>query len=151
MPTRADRAAAQWSYRRRRSGVDGKGRAGESAHDSREGIRSEGERARGGPPRRSARRRRRPRHRPARDPRVEALKPGAVGSGELLDRYLARVERLHPRLNAIVTLDVERARIAADAADAARARGEMLGPLHGLPMTVKDTLETAGVRTTAGA
>jgi amidase len=46
---------------------------------------------------------------------------------------------------------VERARHAADAADAARARGTLLGPLHGLPMTVKDTFETAGLRTTAGA
>ena len=44
-----------------------------------------------------------------------------------------------------------RARARADAADAARARGASLGPLHGLPMTVKDTLETAGLRTTAGA
>ncbi len=82
---------------------------------------------------------------------VAALRTGAVGSRELLDLYLARVERLNPALNAVVTLDVERARAAAEAADAARARGELLGPLHGLPMTVKDTLETAGVRTTAGA
>lgn len=79
------------------------------------------------------------------------LRDGAVGARELLELYLARVERLNPRLNAIVTLDVERARASADAADAARARGTSLGPLHGLPMTVKDTFETAGVRTTAGA
>jgi amidase len=82
---------------------------------------------------------------------VAALRTGEVGSRELLDRYLARVERLNPALNAVVTLDVERARAAADAADAARLRGAALGPLHGLPMTVKDTLETAGLRTTAGA
>ena len=82
---------------------------------------------------------------------VAALKRGDVGARELLDHYVARVERLNPAFNAVVTLDVERARRAADAADTARARGETLGPLHGLPMTIKDTLETAGLRTTAGA
>src|SRR6476646_9242012 len=82
---------------------------------------------------------------------VAMLQKGDVGSRELLDHYVARVERLNPALNAVVTLDVERARKAADAADQARARGAILGPLHGLPMTVKDTLETAGLRTTAGA
>ena len=82
---------------------------------------------------------------------VAALRAGEVGARELLDVYLARVDRLNPPLNAVVTLDVERARAAADAADAARARGASLGALHGLPMTVKDTLETAGLRTTAGA
>jgi amidase len=82
---------------------------------------------------------------------VAALAHGEVGARELLDHYLARVERLNPHLNAVVTLDVARARAAADAADAARARGALLGPLHGLPMTIKDTLETAGLRTTAGA
>jgi amidase len=74
-----------------------------------------------------------------------------VGSRELLEHFLARIDRLNSKINAVVTLDVERARHAADAADAARARGTLLGPLHGLPMTVKDTFETAGLRTTAGA
>jgi amidase len=82
---------------------------------------------------------------------VAALREGTLGSRELLESYLQRIERHNPRLNAVVTLDVERARRTADAADAARARGQSLGPLHGLPMTVKDTLETAGLRTTAGA
>ena len=80
-----------------------------------------------------------------------ALGRGEIGARELLDHYLDRVERLNPRVNAVVTLDVEGARRAADTADTSRARGGTLGPLHGLPMTVKDTLETAGVRTTAGA
>ncbi len=80
-----------------------------------------------------------------------AIRAGTVGSRELLEHYLGRVERLNPRLNAIVTLDVERARARADAADAARARGESLGPLHGVPMTIKDSIETAGLRTTSGA
>jgi amidase len=80
-----------------------------------------------------------------------AIRKREVSSAELLDHYLARVERLNPKLNAVVTLDVERARKRAREADQALARGEVWGPLHGLPMTVKDTIETAGVRTTAGA
>lgn len=74
-----------------------------------------------------------------------------LSSRELLEHYAARVERLNPPLNAVVTLDLERARARADAADAARARGESWGPLHGLPVTIKDTFETEGLRTTAGA
>ena len=79
-----------------------------------------------------------------------AVRAREVSARELLELHLQRVERLNPPLNAIVTLDVERARHAADAADAALARGEVLGPLHGVPMTIKDTFEVAGVRTTAG-
>ncbi len=79
-----------------------------------------------------------------------ALRRREVGSRELLEHQLARIERLNPGLNAVVTLDAERARAAADAADRALAKSESLGPLHGLPMTVKDTFETAGLRTTCG-
>jgi amidase len=61
------------------------------------------------------------------------------------------VERLNPKLNAVITVDAERARERADEADRALARGEARGPLHGLPMTIKDTFETAAMRTTAGA
>ena len=82
---------------------------------------------------------------------VRALKAKEVGSRELLDHLLARVEEHNPQLNAVVTLDPERARAAADAADAATARDEDLGPLHGLPMTVKDAFETEGLLTTCGA
>ena len=79
-----------------------------------------------------------------------ALRRGEVGSRELLEHHLARIERLGPGLNAVVTLDLERARAAADAADRTLATGEAKGPLCGLPMTVKDTFETAGLRTTCG-
>lgn len=74
-----------------------------------------------------------------------------LSSRELLEHYAARVARLNEPLNAVVTLDLERARRRADVADAALARGESLGPLHGLPVTIKDTFETADLRTTAGA
>jgi amidase len=68
----------------------------------------------------------------------------------LLAAYLDPIARVGSRVNAVVTLD-ERAGDLAAAADRASARGEPLGPLHGLPVTVKDTIETAGLRTTAGA
>src|SRR4029453_10032348 len=70
---------------------------------------------------------------------------------ELLDLYLARAERLNPRINAIVAWDVERARERARAADAATARGASWGPLHGVPMTIKDSIEVVGMPTTSGA
>ena len=81
---------------------------------------------------------------------AEAIRRRELSSRELLDHYLSRVERLNPPLNAVVTLDPDGARRAADAADAAVARGEVVGPLHGVPMTIKDTYETAGMRTTCG-
>jgi len=81
---------------------------------------------------------------------AEALRAKEVSSRELLALYLDRIERLNPAINAVVTLDEERAYQRADEADEALARGEVWGPLHGLPMTVKDAFETAGLRTTGG-
>ena len=81
---------------------------------------------------------------------ADAIRRREVSSRELLAHYLARVDELNPPLNAVVTLDVDGASAAADAADAALARGDDLGPLHGVPMTVKDTYLTAGMRTTCG-
>ncbi len=81
---------------------------------------------------------------------ADAIRRRDVSSRELLEHYLARVERLNPPLNAVVTLDPDGARLAADAADASLARGEDTGPLHGVPMTIKDSYQTAGMRTTCG-
>jgi amidase len=72
-------------------------------------------------------------------------------SEELLDAHLERIERHNPTLNAVVALDVDRARARARAADDARRHGESWGPLHGLPMTIKDSFETEGLVTTSGA
>src|SRR6188472_2984600 len=80
-----------------------------------------------------------------------AIRSRLISSRELLELYLGRIERFNPALNAIVTLDADRARAEADAADAAIARGDDLGPLHGVPITIKDSIETAGMRTTSGA
>lgn len=74
-----------------------------------------------------------------------------VSSREVLDYFLARVERLDGPINSVVTIDADRARAEAEAADAALARGEVRGPLHGVPMTIKDSFQTAGMRTTSGA
>jgi amidase len=68
----------------------------------------------------------------------------------VLDAHLAHIARYNPPLNAIVTLDEERAHMRAKEADAALARGDVWGPLHGVPITIKDAIETAGVRTTGG-
>ena len=74
-----------------------------------------------------------------------------VSARELVDAHLERIDRLDPGINAIVTLDAEGARAAADAADAALAAGEPVGPLHGLPVAHKDTHATGGMRTTWGS
>src|SRR6202045_3863162 len=72
------------------------------------------------------------------------------GCVELLDFYLARAERHNPALNAIVVWQLEQARERARAADAALARGESWGPLHGVPMTVKESFNVEGLPTTWG-
>jgi amidase len=79
---------------------------------------------------------------------LNLLRTRKLGSLELLDTQLARVERLNPKLNAVVALDVEGARAAARAADNAPA--DRRGPLHGLPMTIKDAYEVVGMTATCG-
>ena len=79
------------------------------------------------------------------------LRDGDVSSAELVDACIARIEAANPALNAVVAKDYDRARETAQLAAAARAKGETLGALHGLPMTIKDSLETAGLVTTSGA
>ncbi|MDQ5850286.1 MAG: amidase family protein, partial [Pseudomonadota bacterium] len=73
-----------------------------------------------------------------------------MSASELVELHLARIARHNPALNAICTLDEAGARRRAAEADRALARGELWGALHGVPMTIKDALETAGLRTTAG-
>ncbi|MGQ0586986.1 MAG: amidase [Gammaproteobacteria bacterium] len=79
------------------------------------------------------------------------LRERRLSAVELLDRYRARCERLNPALNAIIATNFDAARERARQADAASARGESWGPLHGLPMTIKDTIEVAGMPTVCGA
>ncbi|MBI5506055.1 MAG: amidase [Deltaproteobacteria bacterium] len=73
-----------------------------------------------------------------------------LSSRELLQAFARRIETHNPTLNAVVTLDLERAERRALEADEATAHGKSWGPLHGLPVTIKDSLETEGLKTTAG-
>lgn len=73
-----------------------------------------------------------------------------IGAVELLELHLAREARTHAAVNAVVRQDVERARAEARAIDEARARGETLGPLAGLPMTVKDAFDIGGMPAHSG-
>ncbi|MBA57047.1 MAG: amidase [Pseudomonadales bacterium] len=82
---------------------------------------------------------------------LQEMKDGKLTSRQLLDYYIKRIERLNPQLNAVVATDYSAARARADAADKARSEGENWGPLHGLPMTVKDTYEVVGMPCVAGA
>jgi amidase len=79
-----------------------------------------------------------------------AIRAREIGCRELLEHYLARVEQHNPALNAIIVTDLSRARQRADAADAALARGESWGALHGLPITVKESFDVIGMPTTWG-
>ncbi|MGA1038233.1 MAG: amidase family protein [Ilumatobacteraceae bacterium] len=87
---------------------------------------------------------------PATD-QLTALQSREISAVELLDEHVERHKMLHSRLNAVVTTDIERARQQAAKIDDARSNGVDLGPLAGLPMTVKDALATAGMRSTGGA
>lgn len=81
---------------------------------------------------------------------VKAIKTRRVSPVEVAETYLERIAELNPALNAVVTFapDVlERAKAAEDAL----MRGELSGALHGVPLTIKDTIETAGLRTTSGS
>ena len=82
---------------------------------------------------------------------ARAIRRGDISSVELTTLVLERIKRHNSTLNAIVTLTADAALAQAKAADEALARGEWRGPFHGVPCTVKDTFEVAGVRTTAGA
>jgi amidase len=80
-----------------------------------------------------------------------ALARREISSRELLEAYLENIEAVNPAVNAVVTLDADAAFAAAGAADAVRASGAEVGSLHGVPMTIKDSIETAGMRTTSGS
>jgi amidase len=82
---------------------------------------------------------------------ARALRAREVSCVELLDAHAERFEARHEAINAIVLPRFEAAREEASAADAAIARGEPLGPLHGVPFTVKEVIGVAGMPTTNGS
>ena len=79
-----------------------------------------------------------------------ALRRREISAVELLDLYLDRIEKYNPALNAIVVFDTEAARAAAQTADTVLASGAETGPLHGVPMTVKESFDLAGHPSTFG-
>ena len=81
---------------------------------------------------------------------ADLVRERKVGCLELLDHFLDRVRRHNPTLNAIIVLLADEARERAREADAALARGDVWGPLHGVPMTIKESFDVAGTPSTWG-
>jgi amidase len=81
---------------------------------------------------------------------ARAIRAGQVTSEEVVTACLDRIKAVNPIINAVVQLDREGALSAARAADVAASRGEWMGPLHGVPMTIKDSLDTQGMVSTGG-
>ena len=83
---------------------------------------------------------------------AKLIRKRKIGCLELLDHYLSRVERFNPALNAIISTDIPAARRRARLADkmVAKAKGEKLAPLHGVPVTVKESFDVKGLATSWG-
>ena len=81
---------------------------------------------------------------------ARAIRHGELSARQALEHFLDRVDRFNPALNAIICDIRDDARSRADAADAARASGAALGPLHGVPMTIKESYQFSGTPTTYG-
>lgn len=81
---------------------------------------------------------------------ARAIRSKEVSAAEVVHAYLRRIAEVNPSLNAVVQLCAEAAMAEARAADTLLARGQITGPLHGVPMTIKDSLDTAGVITSGG-
>src|SRR5207249_8920465 len=79
------------------------------------------------------------------------LRTGAVTSVDLVNACLARIDVYNPKINAFITVTREQALARARALDAEQRAGKVRGPLHGIPIALKDNIDTAGIRTTAGS
>ena len=82
---------------------------------------------------------------------AQQIRTKQLSAVEVMQAHLKQIERVNPEVNALVTLDAEGAMAKAQAADARQAKGEVLGPLHGLPIAHKDLFATKGMRTTMGS
>jgi len=81
---------------------------------------------------------------------AEQIQKKKISPVELVDAHLTQIERLNPRLNAFVQLDAERARQSAQAAETEVMREKKLGPLHGVPLSIKSSINVAGLRCESG-
>src|SRR5437879_4174026 len=81
---------------------------------------------------------------------AQAIREKLVSSYEVVETCIHRIEAVNPKLNAVVQLVADVALAQARKADAALARGELQGPLHGVPITIKDSFDTRGIISTAG-
>lgn len=82
---------------------------------------------------------------------ADLIQRGEISSRELTAHFIERIERLDGEINSVVTRDFETALAQADAADASQQKGKSLGLLHGVPITVKDALQTKNLKSTGGA
>ena len=78
------------------------------------------------------------------------IREGSISSAELLEAHISRIEKVNPALNAVIEVLRDPARDAARMADQRRAEGALLGPLDGVPFSIKDSIEIAGTVCTAG-
>ena len=81
---------------------------------------------------------------------ARSIRDKKVSVQEVVDAHLRRIEEVNPKLNAVVQLAADGARAEARKADETLARGEVTGPLHGVPMTIKDSLDTEGIISAGG-
>ena len=81
---------------------------------------------------------------------AQLIREKQISATEAVNAYIDRIQKVNPKLNAVVQMCFDRALAEAKSADAARARGELIGVLHCVPMTIKDSIDTAGVISTAG-
>ena len=81
---------------------------------------------------------------------ASSIRRKKIGCLELLDLYLSRIDRYNPKINAVIFMNIEEARKRARLADRVLAKGDLWGPLHGLPMTVKESYDAVGMPTTWG-
>ncbi|MAQ57873.1 MAG: amidase [Chloroflexi bacterium] len=82
---------------------------------------------------------------------AELIRSKKISAREILEAHLARIDKINPQVNAIVTMDAEQALVEADRADEKTIKGHNLGSLHGVPVAHKDLVDTAGMRTTYGS
>ena len=81
---------------------------------------------------------------------ASCIERGHVSARQVTESVLERISEVNPSINALASVNIETALKAADAADALQARGELLGPLHGVPITIKVNVDVAGEATTDG-